>query len=139
NVLIAAQGVVGTSLDRLDSGDMEDLDELSKRLRRAVFETDGVAVEKPGAILEARRAAAFGGWDRALRRPEGNRGLDNRWARGAGSIVNAWYEREAARAALERAEHYYRHLDEINAALAKAVAAKDSLDEWIAGREAAAR
>src|SRR5690606_20150078 len=34
---------------------------------------------------------------------------------------------------------YYRHLDEINAALAKAVAAKDSLDEWIAGREAAAR
>ncbi len=139
HVLIAAQGEVGASLDRLDSGDPGDLDELSKRLRRAAFETDGVSIEKLGAVLEARREAAFGRWDRTMKRPEGNRGLDQRWARGAGSIVNAWYEREAARSALEQAEGYYRRLDEINAALEQALEAKDSLDAWIAGHESAAR
>lgn len=137
HVLFSAQGEIGNSLDRLDDGG--DLRELNERLRRAVFETDGVSLEKLAALIDARHDAAFGRWDTALKRPEGNRGLDQRWARGAGNILNAWYEREAARLALEEAENYYRRLDELNLRLQQAHAANETLADWVARHEPVAR
>jgi DNA repair protein SbcC/Rad50 len=137
HVLFAAQGEIGKSLDRLDDGG--DLRELNERLRRAVFETDGVSLEKLAALIDARHDAAFGRWDSALKRPEGNRGLDQRWARGAGSILHAWYEREAARLALEEAENYYRRLDELNLRLQQAHAADETLADWVTRHEPVAR
>jgi exonuclease SbcC len=136
-ILFSAQGDVGNSLDRLDTEG--DLRELNERLRRSVFETDGVSLEQLAEAIEARRAAVFGRWDPVLKRPEGNRGLDQRWTRGAGTIVNAWYEQEAARRALEAAEQYYRHLDEINVALVRATAANEELAGWVGRHEPIAR
>lgn len=136
-VLFSAQGDLGDSLDRLDPEG--DLRELSERLRRSVFETDGVSLERLAEGIETRRAAAFGRWDATLKRPEGNRGLDQRWTRGAGTIVNAWYEQEAARRALEAAEHYYRRLDELNETLARAAAANEELAGWVERHEPVAR
>lgn len=136
HVLFSAQGEVASSLDRLDGGD--DLAELNERLRRALFETDGVSLEALDAALAKRLEESFGRWDRERGRPEGNRGLSNPWSRGAGGIVSAWYARERARAALEEAEGYYRRLDEVNVRLAAAASAHESVHAWISGREAAA-
>ncbi len=115
-VLFSAQGDVGDSLDRLDTEG--DLRELNERLRRSVFETDGVSLERLAEGIETRRAAAFGRWDAVLKRPE-ETGPRPALDPGAGTIVNAWYEQEAARRALEAAEHYYRRLDELNETLAR--------------------
>lgn len=137
HALFSAQGEIGKSLDRLAEGG--DLGELNERLRRAVFETDGVSLEKLSALLEARYKAAYDRWDVDLNRPEGNRGLDQRWMRGAGSIVTAWYEREAARIAFEEAEQYYRRLDALNAKVHRAHRQNTHLAEWIATHEKVAR
>lgn len=137
HVLFAAQGEIGSGLDRLDEdGDLRDLNE---RLRRAVFETDGVSLERLASLIDARHQAAFGRWDASLKRPEGNRGLDQRWTRGAGSIVGAWYGREAARLALAEAEDYYRRLDEVNRRLHEARAAGEDLAAGVARDEEVAR
>lgn len=133
NVLFSGQGETGKGLDELGSGC--GFSELSERLRRSVFETDGISIEKLGSILGTRHEAAFGRWDSALGRPEGNRGLDQRWARGAGSIVNAWYEMESARVSLENAEAYYRRLDELNRALQQAHFADAELATWVERHE----
>jgi len=133
NVLIAGQGELGNSLDRLDSGG--GLRELNERLRRRVFETDGVSLEKLEERLRERWDESFSRWDRALKRPEGGRGVDNPWARGAGRVVSAWYERERARTALEAAESYYRRLDELNAAISAAEQSNRNLADWVAEHE----
>ena len=132
-VLISAQGETGNRLEELGSGG--DLAELSERLRRSVFETDGVSIEKLATLLEERHEATYGRWDRDLNRPEGNRGLDHRWTRGAGRIVNAWYESESARVDLETAETYYRRLDELNRALHSAHLADEELASWVERHE----
>lgn len=136
HVLMAAQGQVDASLDRLSAGDLK---ELSALLRRAAFETDGVSIEVLAEKIEERHAAIFGRWDRAMKRPADNRGLEQRWVRGAGTLTNAWYERESARLALEQAERYYRRLDAIQADLEKLGDAKSALEEWIARHEPAYR
>ena len=137
HALFSAQGEIDGSLDRLVEGG--DLGELNERLRRAVFETDGVSLEKLAERIEARYKAAYERWDTALNRPEGNRGLDQRWVRGAGTIVTAWYERETARLAFEEGENYYRRLDAVNLKLQKAHLANARLAEWIAAHEGTAR
>lgn len=137
HVLFATQGGLGSCLVRLDEG--SDLEDLNSTMRRAVFETDGVSIEKLGAQIEARYDQLFGRWDRELNRPEANRGLENPWARGAGTILAAWYERERARFALEEAEAYYRHLDQINARLAEASSESEALRAWVESRSSAAR
>jgi len=137
HVLFADQGRIGSSLDRLEAG--SDLGELNERLRRAVFETDGVSLEKLGESIAKRHETIFGRWDRGMGRPEGNRGLSNRWARGAGTLVNAWYEMESARLALQQAEEYYRRLDELNAALSAISAETGELAAWVSAHEAIAR
>lgn len=133
HVLFAAQGKIGESLEQLEK--RTHLPELNEHLRRAVFETDGVSLEKLATLIDARHGAAFGRWDTALKRPEGNRGLDQPWARGAGAILLAWYEREAARLALEEAENYYRHLDELNLQLQQANASNETLADWVTRHE----
>lgn len=137
NVLFATQGGVGDSLTRL--GDGVEFEDLNQVMRRAVFETDGVSLEILAEAIEERWEKAFGRWDRELNRPEGNRGLDNAWARGAGSIVTSWYGRERARLALSAAETYYRRLDELNTALSAAVRENESLKNWVESHEAVAR
>jgi DNA repair protein SbcC/Rad50 len=137
HVLFATQGDVGYALDRLDEeGSTDDLNEV---MRRAVFETDGVSLEKLGLSINGRWNKIFSHWDRELNRPEGNRGLERPWVKEVGSILAAWYERERARLALDEAEAYYRRLDELNARLTAASAESESLRQWVETHTAIAR
>ena len=136
HVLFATQGEVGSSLDRLgEEGNTRDLNEV---MRRAVFETDGVSLERLGESLNERRGRIYGHWDKDLNRPEGNRGIERPWLKEVGSILAAWYARERSRVALEEAEAYYRRLDELNGRISAAVAESDALKMWVDSHEAVA-
>lgn len=137
HVLMAPQGSVGDSLDRIHPE--RDLAELNQRLRRTVFETDGVSLEALGAGIERRWQASFSRWDRDLGRPAGNRGLENRWAKETGRIVEAWYAVEEARAELVAAEAYHRDLDSVLAALGQSRSRRTGEEEWVTAHAAIAR
>jgi len=137
HVLIATQGEVGASLDHL--GEPGSIDDLNAVMRRAVFETDGVSLEKLGLSIQARWNKIFSHWDRDLTRPEGNRGLERPWLKEVGSILAAWYERERAGLALTEAEAYYRRLDDLNARTSAASAESETLRQWVATHTAIAR
>ena len=136
HALFAHQGGMGSAPERI--GDSTALKDLNEVLRRAVFETDGVSIEALEKGIAVRRDNAFGRWDRDLVRPEGNRGLENRWVKGPGRIVNAWYNRAQARAALEETATYYRQLDDITARLNAAVSDAETLKTWVEGHAAVA-
>ncbi|MBP6783944.1 MAG: AAA family ATPase [Verrucomicrobiales bacterium] len=137
HVLFATQGGLASSLDRL--GEKGATDDLNEILRRSVFETDGVSLEKLKQSLEERRAKAFGHWDTELNRPEGNRGVEKPWVKEVGTILSAWYDRERARVIHSEAEIYYRRLDELNVRLGAAAAESDSLKIWVESHEVVAR
>jgi len=137
HVLFATQGEVGASLDRL--GEKGSTDDLNEVMRRTVFETDGVSLEKLDHSLKERWSKLFSHWDRELNRPEGNRGIEKPWVKEVGSILSSWYERERARLALSEAETYYRRLDELNARLSAAAAESEALRTWVESHEAVAR
>jgi len=137
HVLIATQGEVGASLDHL--GEPGSIDDLNAVMRRAVFETDGVSLEKLGLSIQARWNKIFSHWDRDLNRPEGNRGLERPWVKEVGSILKAYYERERADLALAEAETYYRRLDDLNARTSAASAESETLRQWVATHTAIAR
>ncbi len=83
-------------------------------LRQALFETGGVSVDRFQAELEAQHRAYFGRWDRERKRPEGNRGLGNRWLKGTGKVVEAWYRREERRQQLETVRRVEEEIDRTN-------------------------
>ncbi len=136
-VLFSTQGEVGASLDRL--GEKGSTDDLNEVMRRAVFETDGVSLEKLDHSLRERWSKLFSHWDRELNRPEGNRGIEKPWVKEVGGILAAWYERERALLVLSEAETYYRRLDELNARLSAAATESESLRTWVESHEAVAR
>lgn len=136
HALFAYQGDIGAPLN--DLSDSEAVHDLNEVLRRAVFQTDGVSIEALGKTIEDRWDLAFGRWDRSLKRPEGNRGLENPWRNKAGHIVNSWYDQERARDTLEEAEEYYRQLDDVTGRLNAAASASEALRSWVANHTAEA-
>lgn len=137
HVLMAPQGEIGDSLDRIDPE--RDLSELSQRLRRTIFETDGVSLEALAESIERRWLASFGRWDREFGRPEGNRGIANPWTRETGRILRAYYECERARIARDTAERFHREHDAAVARVQQARIRRESSQAWVDRHESVAR
>jgi exonuclease SbcC len=94
--------------------DAEILESLGDILRRAVMEMDGVSVDAFRAKIEAEYQGLFGRWDIKAGYPEGGKGIENPWVKGAGTITQLFYKRERARKALEAAVEYEKQLDVLN-------------------------
>ncbi len=94
--------------------DKETLESLGDLLRKAVMEMDGVSVDAFRAKIEDSYNSFFGRWDIGANYPEGNRGIENPWVKGAGSITHLFYEKEKVRRALEAAVEYEKELDDLN-------------------------
>ncbi len=137
HVLMAPQGTMGDCLDHIDPE--RDLAELNQRLRRTVFETDGVSLEALAASIERRWQASFGRWDADLGRPANNRGLENRWTKETGRIVEAWYALEEARTQLAAAEAYHAEHDALVGRLGHARSRRVREQEWVEAHGAIAR
>ncbi|MBW2078890.1 MAG: AAA family ATPase [Deltaproteobacteria bacterium] len=94
--------------------DRETLESLGDILRKTVMEMDGVSVDAFRAKIEGTYNSFFGRWDTSANYPEGNRGIEDPWQKGAGTITHLFYEKETVRKALDDAVVYDKNLDELN-------------------------
>ncbi|MFH1943249.1 MAG: AAA family ATPase [bacterium] len=92
----------------------ESLESLGDFLRKAVMQMDGLSVDLFRAKIEGSYNDFFGRWDIDANYPEGNRGVENPWLKGVGSITHLFYEKEKVRKALEAAVEYEKELDDSN-------------------------
>jgi exonuclease SbcC len=90
-VFLAAQSALAGTLKEMDSEAVRSLADL---LRRAVLQPDGMSISLFQEKLAEGRQQLLGRWDLDRQRPEGNRGLDNRWQKDLGEVTKSWYERE---------------------------------------------
>jgi exonuclease SbcC len=70
-------------------------------------------------------------WDTALQRPEGGRGIDNKWARDVGSILEAWYEKEGFRARQQYILETEMQVEELNRRIHDVTPEKEALEAFI--------
>ena len=132
HVLISYQSAAGTALDAV-TPEAEPLQDLNAILRKAVYETDGVSVDRLGKVIQERYDGYFSRWDKELKRPEGNRGVENPWLKSVGTILAAYYEKEDLKRRLKAVVDYETTLDSLNAKILEATTetadAKTFLDE----------
>lgn len=105
--------------------------DLAAILRRAVFETDGISIERLEQAIEERYTACYRRWDRELNRPENNRGIDTPYRREVGRILQAYYDRERARRARDLALEHEQQLDQINQRLNRLAAETERLAAFL--------
>lgn len=120
SVLFADQSGLTHTFDFF-SENLEAAEDLASVLRKAVFETDGVSIERLSQMIEDSHNDYFSRWDIGLKRPEGHRGVDNPWIMSVGSILKAYYEKEKLKQNLndiqlyeEEVEHLVRQIREIS-------------------------
>ena len=99
----------------------ETIEALADLLQRAVFETDGVSVERFRTSVQAEYNTHFKRWDRERKRPEDE---SSRYQRDVGHLLQAWYTVDDMRQECRKAESYDKRMDALNAQIT-------SLDEDI--------
>jgi exonuclease SbcC len=92
----------------------ETIESLGDFLRKAVMQMDGLSADLFRAKIEGSYNSFFGRWDIDANYPEGNRGIENPWVKGAGSLTHSFYEKEKVRKAFEAAVEYEKELDDLN-------------------------
>jgi exonuclease SbcC len=97
--------------------DPEAAGSLADLLRRAVLQPDGMSISAFQEKLALRQEELCGRWDLERGRPEGNRGPDNPWQKGAGLVTLSWYEREGLERRRAEAEQAEARLGELARAL----------------------
>ncbi|MBW2059353.1 MAG: AAA family ATPase [Deltaproteobacteria bacterium] len=112
-VMMTYQSGLAKTVDDVQES-RETIESLGDFLRKTVMEMDGVSVDSFKAKIESSYSDFFGRWDIDANYPEGNRGIENPWARGAGSITHLFYEKERVKKALETATEYEEELDDLN-------------------------
>ncbi|MBW1692525.1 MAG: hypothetical protein JRJ70_17665, partial [Deltaproteobacteria bacterium] len=105
---------IGKPLNHDIQEDRETLESLGDVLRKTVMEMDGVSVDVFRAKIENSYESFFGRWDIGTNYPEGNRGIEDPWQKGAGTITHLFYEKETVRRALYDAVVYDKNLDKLN-------------------------
>lgn len=97
------------------------VDELAVTIARAVMQTGGIELDAAEAELNETISDFEGRWDFDADAPEGGRrrGIQNKWKVGAGTILNAYYEKEEILALQQDAESAEKDVERFNAALAE--------------------
>jgi len=111
--------------------DKDTLESLGDLLRKAVMEMDGVSVDAFRDKIEDTYTGYFGRWDMDAGYPEGNRGIESPWVKGAGSVTRLFYEKENLRKAREHAAEYEKKLDDVNKTITDQGSQKNTLEAYI--------
>ena len=107
--------IIRSLLDGDDDNDvLSTKDELSSIVAKAAMETGGVKISELEKKIQGKIDSYTGHWDFSLNRPEKNRGINNPYKTGNGNIINAYYEKENAKADEERAIAIERRIDDLN-------------------------
>jgi exonuclease SbcC len=113
-VFLTQQSGLAATVERLEE-ESETLHSFTDVLRRSLLEMGEFSVSRFQARLQERLQEHLAHWDLARERPEGNRGLGNRWKKGVGRVLEAHYRVLETRTSLEQAaarEEEYGQLGE---------------------------
>ena len=138
-VLMTGQAQLSATVQLLKTRAKDSVSDLVDILRRAVLETGGVAVDRFMERLAALEQRAYSRWDAVHKGPEGNRGIENPWRNNRGAILEAWYGKEAARAALSSARAYEAGLDAVNGKLRAAAGGLSRQETFVSTHARAAK
>ncbi|MDD2648456.1 MAG: AAA family ATPase [Eubacteriales bacterium] len=90
--------------DEFRKGDDKGIAEARKRIAEAFSAAGGINEDKLINLLQTEINEVGGHWDISRGAPENGRGLNNRWTKGVGSLLRAYYAREEVRAKLRDAQ-----------------------------------
>jgi len=110
-VLIAQQSGLGSTLWELGS-DADVMNSFGDLLRKVIVETEGVSGGRMLDRVTALETDYFRRWDAAAGTPEENRGIERRWQKGVGKILEAYYELRSCERDLEKSTEYDLKIDE---------------------------
>ena len=127
-VLMTYQSGLPKTIEELGA---EPIQTLSTILRRAVFETDGVSVDQFKQNIESEYTTYYSRWDRERGCPES----DQRYERGVGKILQAYYDLEDKQMALKEAGDYEAELDEINGEINTCIDTIETIEAYIEENE----
>ncbi|KAF1085226.1 chromosome segregation protein [Sporotomaculum syntrophicum] len=103
NIVFARQKDIREALEKI-SKDEETSAVIDNILKRAVMVLDGISVEKLKKLIDQKLLVYSAKWDLANNRPEGNKGINNPWKRGIGSVLAAYYQKEQLKQDMESAQ-----------------------------------
>ena len=134
NILVASQSAISSTLKDFDT-DGEEASDLAQILRSSTFDTDGVSIEKLERAINEQINAASLRWDLAAERPEKDngkeKGIENPWKRGVGTLLKAWYDHERRKNELLKVENYEREFDSVNQQVSELTAERDELQLYV--------
>ena len=130
STLIAYQAGLANTLKELEENSDTPADLISI-LRKAVYETDGVSVEKLGDLIEKKHKELFEHWDIESDQPENGRGIENPYKRGVGRILKTYYEKEELKRDLADAISHENRIDELNAEIRTAQKKNAKLSTYV--------
>ncbi len=93
NIVFAKQKDIKEAIERINK-DEETSSVVGDLLRKAIMALDGVSLEKLKKKIDEEFDLLQRRWDITNNRPEGNKGIDNRWKIGVGEVLEKFYEKE---------------------------------------------
>ena len=127
-VLMTYQSGLPKTIEELED---ESIQTLSTILRRAVFETDGVSVDRFKQNIESEYTEYYKRWNRERGCPES----DRRYKINVGKILRAYYDLEDKQMALKEARNYEAELDKINGEINTYIETIETLGDYIEKNE----
>ncbi|MBW2027266.1 MAG: AAA family ATPase [Deltaproteobacteria bacterium] len=134
-VMMTYQSGLSRTIDDLKD-DRDTLESFGDLLRKAVMEMDGVSVDAFRNKIEEAYRSYLGRWDLKANYPEKSRGIENPWVKNVGSVVEAFYEKEKVRAALEAALQHEQELDNVNRKISDLAIKIDKAESYLKDNKA---
>jgi exonuclease SbcC len=113
SIFLTYQSGLTTTLKQLKEKFPETLQSLGDVLRKSVFETDGVSVDRFKERIDHVYDEYFSHWDAEANLPEKGRGIQNPYTKKVGFILAAYYEMEKAKFRLKEALGYENQMDDL--------------------------
>jgi exonuclease SbcC len=129
NVLVVNQTKLTSTIEAIDDSDIKN--DITQILRAALFETGGISIEKFKELIEEKELKYYGNWERATKKPRGNRDFNNQWVNGNGLIINSFYKYRELENELEKIEEYEIKIDEFNKIITELTDTRNNLDIFI--------
>ncbi len=102
NIVFAKQRDLKAVLDKI-SEDPEIKRDIGDMLRRAVMELDGISLDQLEDDINKEIDRIYSRWDLEKNYPENNRGINNPYVNGLGSLVESYYKKERLKLDMEEA------------------------------------
>ncbi len=128
SILMTYQSGLSKTVEELDK---EAVRQLGDILRVAMYETDGVSVDRFKEKIDRLYNKYFDHWDRKEDYPEKGRGIENRWQKEVGHILEAFYKKERISKSLKDAIGFEEALDSLNHQLSGCMTRIAELENYI--------